>query len=66
MKLVFEIKENSNGLNYLPELDVPAVALPKKLQRKSELHLPTVSENGVSRHYSALSKRIFHLAPPLI
>ncbi|MBO4216412.1 MAG: aminomethyl-transferring glycine dehydrogenase subunit GcvPB [Clostridia bacterium] len=57
MRTVFEISEKSCGVNFLPECDVPVCEV--KTARKTELALPSVSENGLVRHYSALAKRAF-------
>ena len=57
MKTVFEIKEAPCGLNIIPECDVPVISM--KQARKEAPALPTVSENGLSRHYTALADRSY-------
>lgn len=57
MKLIFEIGSEGRKLSLLPECDVPETAVPEKLKRRSELHLPHLSENEISRHYTKLAKR---------
>ena len=57
MDLIFEIGSEGRKLSLLPECDVPKVEVPESLSRKKELHLPQVSENELSRHYSKLAKR---------
>ena len=52
MKLIFEIGSEGRKLSLLPECDVPETAVPEKLKRRSELHLPHLSENEISRHRS--------------
>ena len=59
MKLIFEKSHEGRGCSILPACDVPAAALPKQFARKSPLRLPQLSENDLSRHYSALAKRSF-------
>ena len=57
MKLVFERGKEGQGCTILPACDVPVVALdvPK---REKKLHLPHVSENELSRHYTELGKQV--------
>ena len=55
MKLIFEIGSEGRKLSLLPECDVPETAVPEKLKRRSELHLPHLSENEISRHYTKAS-----------
>ena len=57
MKLIFEIGDEGRGLSLLPSCDVPEISLPKEIQRKKPLHLPQVSENEISRHYTKLAQR---------
>ena len=56
MELIFELGQEGRGLDLLPECDVEAVTL-KAPERKQEMHLPHVSENELSRHYTNLAKR---------
>ena len=55
--LIFEKSKEGRHLSLLPTLDVPAVELDSGNQREQALHLPEVSENELSRHYSALAKK---------
>ncbi len=57
MKLIFERGKEGQGCTILPDCDVPEVVLdvPK---REKELHLPHVSENELSRHYTELAKQV--------
>ncbi len=59
MELLFEKSKNGRHLSLFPPSDVPNAPLDSALLRKEALHLPQVSENDISRHYTALSKRAF-------
>ena len=59
MKLIFEQSRAGHGCSILPACDVPEAALPERFARKTPLRLPQLSENDLSRHYSALAKRSF-------
>ena len=56
MKLIFELGAEGRGMTLMPECDVPEYQLPE--ERSEALHLPHVSENELTRHYTALCKRI--------
>ena len=56
MKLIFELGAEGRGMTLMPECDVPEYTLPE--ERTAPLHLPHVSENELTRHYTALCKRI--------
>ena len=56
MKLIFEKGAPGRGLSLLPPCDVPEVR-PER-PRAEPLELPEVSENELTRHYSALCKRV--------
>ncbi len=56
MELIFEKSVEGRGLSILPACDVPEVSLSKG--RKAPLCLPQVSENDLTRHYTALSDRV--------
>ena len=56
MKLGFELGVEGRGMTLMPECDVPEYQLPE--ERSEALHLPHVSENELTRHYTALCKRI--------
>ena len=59
MKLIFERSVPGRRCSILPECDVPVIGTGDKLLsaagRKSPLRLPQVSENDISRHYTALA-----------
>ena len=59
MKLLFEKSVTGRGSKYLSDCDVPRVALPEGLMRKTPPKLPELAETDVSRHYSALESRTF-------
>ena len=56
MKLIFEQGAQGHCLHLLPACDVPEYTLPT--ERTTPLHLPHVSENELTRHYTALFKKI--------
>lgn len=56
MKLIFEQGSPEQHMTLLPECDVPVVKL--KETRETPLHLPHVCENELTRHYTALAKRV--------
>ena len=56
MKLIFELGVEGRGMTLMPECDVPEYQLPE--ERTESLHLPHMSENELTRHYTALCKRI--------
>lgn len=55
MRLLFEYETEHKQSQYLPVCDVEKVELP--VQRKQNLHLPTLCENEISRHYTELAKQ---------
>ena len=59
MKLIFERSVPGRRCSILPECDVPVIGTGEKplsaAERKSPLRLPQVSENDISRHYTALA-----------
>lgn len=55
MKLIFERGETGRHCDILPPCDVPVV-FPETGRRRTALHLPRVSENDISRHYTELAK----------
>ena len=57
MKLVFERGNEGNQCTILPECDVPQVELTTPKREKS-IHLPQLSENELSRHYTELAKQV--------
>ena len=59
MKLIFEKSKEGRGCSILPPCDVPPSNLPEYLMRKTKAKLPSLDENEISRHYSAMAKRAF-------
>jgi len=57
MELLFEKSIKGRGCSILPECDVETAALSEGQMRQQELPLPQLSENDLSRHYSALERR---------
>jgi glycine dehydrogenase subunit 2 len=61
-ELIFE-KHSRGEADWLPELGVPEAkaieSIPASFRRKSEAHLPTVSELDVVRHFTSLSQKNF-------
>ena len=55
--LIFEKGHEGRQISALPACDVPVVTLDEKDARQKELHLPELSENDVSRHYTELEKK---------
>lgn len=55
MKLIFEQGGQGRHCSILPPCDVPLVEFSRK--RQKPLSLPQLSENEISRHYTALAKR---------
>ena len=57
MKLIFERGKEGQGCTLLPECDVPEIAIDAPVREK-KLHLPHISENELSRHYTELAKQV--------
>lgn len=57
MKLIFERGKEGQGCTLLPVCDVPEVTMETPVREK-KLHLPHVSENELSRHYTELAKQV--------
>lgn len=55
--LVFEKSKAGRGCTYLPACDVEITLPSEKDARVSALHLPEISENDLSRHYTELAKK---------
>lgn len=55
--LIFEKGKEGRGLSLLPECDVEVVLPEEKDRREEKLHLPQLSENELSRHYTKLAKK---------
>ncbi len=58
MKLVFEKSVAGRKSQLIGKCDVPEVKLPEKFVRKTAPDLPQLAEVDVSRHYSALNRRV--------
>ena len=56
MKLIFEQGAEGHCLHLLPACDVPEYQF--SAERTAPLHLPHVSENELTRHYTALCRQI--------
>ena len=56
MKLIFQQGAEGHGLHLLPACDVPEYTL--AAERTAPFRLPQVSENELTRHYTALCKQI--------
>ena len=52
--LVFEKSRAGRGMSMLPACDVEIKKPGEKDARQKELHLPQMSENDLSRHYTEL------------
>lgn len=59
MELLFEKSVSGRCCTILPACDVPETTLPAEVLRQQELRLPELSENDISRHYSALERRTY-------
>ena len=57
MNLIFENSVLGRGCSILPECDVSVPVLPKNFCRENAPRLPQLSENDISRHYTALAHR---------
>lgn len=57
MKLIFERGKEGRGCTLLPACDVPEVSM-EVPAREKPLHLPQVSENDLSRHYTELAGQV--------
>lgn len=55
--LVFEKSRAGRGMSMLPACDVEIKKPGEKDARQKELHLPQMSENDLSRHYTELEKK---------
>ncbi|AEC02425.1 aminomethyl-transferring glycine dehydrogenase subunit GcvPB [Sphaerochaeta coccoides] len=59
MDLLFEKSHVGRRCSILASCDVPSVEIPSSYARKNPPRLPQMSENDISRHYSALARRSF-------
>ena len=55
--LLFEKSKPGRGISALPVCDVPVILPNENNKRKLEFHLPEMSENDLSRHYTELAKK---------
>lgn len=55
--LVFEKSKSGRGCSMLPACDVEIVMPQEKDKRELALHMPELSENDLSRHYTELAKK---------
>ena len=55
--LIFEKGKEGRGLSLIPECDVEIVLPGEKDKRQLDLHMPELSENEISRHYTELAKK---------
>ena len=55
--LIFEKGKEGRGLSLLPACDVETVLPGEKDRRELALHMPSLSENELSRHYTELAKK---------
>ncbi|MEG1997687.1 MAG: aminomethyl-transferring glycine dehydrogenase subunit GcvPB, partial [Clostridiales bacterium] len=59
-QLLFERSRTGRCLSLVPEQHIDTTAyLPEQYRRHSELDLPELSENDISRHYTELAKRSY-------
>ncbi|HCL01763.1 MAG TPA: aminomethyl-transferring glycine dehydrogenase subunit GcvPB [Lachnoclostridium phytofermentans] len=57
--LIFEKGQEGRKMSILPECDVPVNLPEESSRRKKRLHLPNVSENEISRHYTEAAKKAY-------
>ena len=55
--LIFEKGKEGRGLSLIPDCDVDVVMPEEKDKRQLALHMPELSENEISRHYTELAKK---------
>ena len=58
MELIFEKSREGRGLSLLPECDVPKYEFTPAVKRNQQINLPEIAEIDLSRHYTALMKRV--------
>lgn len=59
MKLLFERSHPGRRCTILPACDVPTCEIDPALYREQAPHLPQMSENELSRHYTELAKQTY-------
>ena len=59
MKLSFERSVAGRRGSVIPKTTVPQAKISAELLRKTQLHLPELSETDVSRHYSELEQQVY-------
>lgn len=57
--LIFEKSQEGRKMSILPECDVPVILPDEARQRKRDMHLPQLSENDISRHYTEMAKKAY-------
>ena len=58
MELLFEKSVNGRACTLLPQGEAPRHTLSAAVSRQSPLRLPALAEIDITRHYSALSRRV--------
>jgi len=58
MKLVFELSRPGRKQDLVPNCDTPKTELPAECLRTRKLHLPELSEQDLSRHYTRLARHV--------
>ncbi len=59
MKLIFERSVDGYYNEMISPCDVPTTKLPETMKRQKELHLPTLPQPEISRHYTELANATF-------
>ena len=59
MELLFEKSRPGRSHGYLPACDTPVYSFDSSLLREKDAAFPELSENDISRHYSALEERTY-------
>lgn len=59
MELIFEKSIVDRGIHILPDQDVPVFNMVEEHKREIKLNLPSMSETGISRHYTKLAGRTY-------
>jgi glycine dehydrogenase subunit 2 len=59
MKLIFERSVEGYYNEMIAPCEVPVVELPETMKRQQELHLPSVPQPEISRHYTELANATF-------
>jgi len=59
MELLFEKSRTGRSMDYMPASDVGEYSMDASLQRKEPIGLPDLAEVDLTRHYTALAKRVY-------